>query len=485
MSTSDSVAPHLYAEPFETSRAERQADPDKLLDGFLCACEIAADLLVCISGMVSAFWLQHYFHLGGESPVRVQQSAALFLSVAFFTVFFLYRDGMYRGGGLLQIRTTENVLRASVQAMLIMFVFACLFGLQSATGTLLIAIALVPVLLIMGKYVFMLSTRHLRRQNNVVLYGVGDAVKRILSALSHIHDPSLNPVLIIDDDRPHAGESISQIRHWQDRLVQTRRGPISAALLHSCQCNTLVVALPNSTPDKVHAAIQAANQAGANVAFLYGTELGRQPFTKTVNLDGLSLVPLYKPGTNRCSAVVKRAFDLAGASLSLLLLSPLQILIVILVKLDSPGPAIFCQERVGYRGKHFKMYKFRSMHTNATVYDVSPVTSDDPRITRIGRLLRKTSLDELPQLVNVLLGHMSLVGPRPEMPFITHSYTAEQRLRLQVIPGITGLWQLSAARAFPIHENIQHDFYYIRNRTFFMDIAILIHTLFFALNNGI
>jgi lipopolysaccharide/colanic/teichoic acid biosynthesis glycosyltransferase len=94
-------------------------------------------------------------------------------------------------------------------------------------------------------------------------------------------------------------------------------------------------------------------------------------------------------------------------------------------------------------------------------------------------------MDELPQLMNVLLGNMSLVGPRPEMPFLVHRYNSQHRQRLQVIPGITGLWQLSADRGFPIHENIHHDLYYIRNRSFFMDLAILIRTLFLAMHRGI
>ncbi len=131
------------------------------------------------------------------------------------------------------------------------------------------------------------------------------------------------------------------------------------------------------------------------------------------------------------------------------------------------------------------MYKFRSMHTGASRYDFSPTVSSDPRITTLGRFLRKISLDELPQLINVLLGNMSLVGPRPEMPFIVDHYNAEQRQRLQVSPGLTGLWQLSSDRAFPIHQNIHYDLYYIRNRTFLMDIAILVHTLFFAMRGGI
>jgi lipopolysaccharide/colanic/teichoic acid biosynthesis glycosyltransferase len=125
------------------------------------------------------------------------------------------------------------------------------------------------------------------------------------------------------------------------------------------------------------------------------------------------------------------------------------------------------------------------MYIDAARYDLSPTTSSDPRITRLGRVIRKISLDELPQLINVFLGNMSLVGPRPEMPFIVEHYNSQQQQRLQVSPGITGLWQLSADRAFPIHQNIHYDLYYIRNRTFFMDLAILIHTLFFAMRGGI
>jgi lipopolysaccharide/colanic/teichoic acid biosynthesis glycosyltransferase len=121
------------------------------------------------------------------------------------------------------------------------------------------------------------------------------------------------------------------------------------------------------------------------------------------------------------------------------------------------------------------------MYVDAPQYDYSPIQPVDPRITRIGRFLRRTSLDELAQLVNVLKGEMSLVGPRPEMPFIVQQYTAQQRQRLQVAPGITGLWQLSADRAYLIHENIHYDLYYIRHRSFFMDFAILLHTVVFAM----
>ncbi len=187
----------------------------------------------------------------------------------------------------------------------------------------------------------------------------------------------------------------------------------------------------------------------------------------------------------RSYAFSKRLLDLVVSSLLLLLLSPLLLLIALLIRISSPGPALFVQRRAGRSGTLFNMYKFRSMSCTAQRYAYSPKTSTDPRITRLGRFLRQTSLDELPQLLNVFLGEMSLVGPRPEMPFIVHRYSARQRKRLQVIPGITGLWQLSPDRAFPIHENLHHDLFYIRHRTLSIDLTILIHTLIFAMRGGV
>ena len=152
-----------------------------------------------------------------------------------------------------------------------------------------------------------------------------------------------------------------------------------------------------------------------------------------------------------------------------------------LIRLDSKGPALFRQERVGLNGRRFRMFKFRTMYADAPAYAYSPKESDDLRITRLGRFLRRTSLDELPQLLNVLLGNMSLVGPRPEMPFIVETYTERHSQRLQVKPGITGLWQLSGDRNYLIHENVEYDLYYIQHRNFFMDLAILLHTSIFAM----
>ncbi len=174
---------------------------------------------------------------------------------------------------------------------------------------------------------------------------------------------------------------------------------------------------------------------------------------------------------------LKRALDLVVASLVGLAASPLLLLVAGLIKLDSLGPVFVRQRRIGRDGLPFYMWKFRSMHQGVARYERSPVSTSDIRLTRVGRILRRLSIDEIPQLLNVIQGDMSLVGPRPEMPFIVEQYRNYERLRLNAIPGITGLWQISPARAIPIHHNVELDLYYIQHRNLFLDVAILLRTV--------
>jgi len=155
-------------------------------------------------------------------------------------------------------------------------------------------------------------------------------------------------------------------------------------------------------------------------------------------------------------------------------------ILAIVIKLESKGPVFFRQTRIGQHGRPFEILKFRSMKVDAPKYARSPDEHNDPRITRLGRFMRKTSFDEVPQLINVLKGDMSMVGPRPEMPFITAEYGPLESTRLTVPQGITGLWQLSADRRYAIHQSLEYDLYYIQNRTLLMDMAILLHTLVYA-----
>lgn len=180
--------------------------------------------------------------------------------------------------------------------------------------------------------------------------------------------------------------------------------------------------------------------------------------------------------SRRFYAFVTRLLDLAVSGFSLIIFSPFFLLLILLIRLDSPGKAVFTQQRVGWKGKMFKMYKFRSMHTNVKSQDFAPSRADDPRITRIGKFLRRTSLDELPQFWNVLKGDMSLVGPRPEMKFIVDTYTDIQRARLLVKPGLTGLWQIYGRKDLPLHENVEFDLYYILHRSPWMDFVTILKT---------
>lgn len=175
--------------------------------------------------------------------------------------------------------------------------------------------------------------------------------------------------------------------------------------------------------------------------------------------------------------LAKRFCDIAGSLLLLVVLLPLFLLIAILIKLDSSGPVFFRHYRIGKNGIPFMLWKFRSMRVEVPKYEVSPRSAVDVRLTRVGRLIRRMSVDEMPQLMNVLKGDMSLVGPRPEMPFIVARYHPVACGRLAVRPGITGLWQISPARAFPIHDNLQYDLHYIRNQNLLLDCAIIVRTI--------
>ena len=179
--------------------------------------------------------------------------------------------------------------------------------------------------------------------------------------------------------------------------------------------------------------------------------------------------------------IKKRFFDLIVSSLVIIfILSWLVPILALLIKLESRGPIFFTQKRSGKDGKPFNCFKFRSMRVNADA-DNQQATKNDRRITRIGKFIRKTSLDELPQFFNVLMSDMSIVGPRPEMPFIVNTYTEEQRQRLSVKPGITGVWQISAVRGEPIHANMEYDLFYIEHRSMLLDHIIAVKTVLTAI----
>ena len=172
----------------------------------------------------------------------------------------------------------------------------------------------------------------------------------------------------------------------------------------------------------------------------------------------------------------KYLLDFVASFFLILIFAPLMILIAIFIKLSSRGPIFFSHKRVGLNNKLFVIHKFRSLHIDTPSYSEKPDSTEDVRITPIGKWIRKTSLDELPQLFNVIKGEMSLVGPRPEMPFLAEDYEPWENQRHLVRPGMTGMWQLSLRRKGSIREGIPVDLAYIENLSFWNDFKILLRT---------
>lgn len=182
----------------------------------------------------------------------------------------------------------------------------------------------------------------------------------------------------------------------------------------------------------------------------------------------------------RAGLILKRFFDTVGAALLLLLLSPLLLPVALLIRFGSAGPALFKQPRLGYRGRVFSIYKFRTMVDGAEKLGSGVFTSrGDPRITRMGQLLRRTSVDELPQLLNIIRGEMSFVGPRPPVPYhpyVYDAYSAEQKLRFSVRPGITGYAQVAGRNQLTWDERIRYDVSYVKTWSLGLDLEILART---------
>jgi exopolysaccharide biosynthesis polyprenyl glycosylphosphotransferase len=222
--------------------------------------------------------------------------------------------------------------------------------------------------------------------------------------------------------------------------------------------------------------------------------------TEIDQIGALPMIRLFREPLSSSARILKRTFDLIFAALAILLLLPLWLLIALLIKLDSRGRVFYTQERVGMDGRLFLLYKFRTMQANADAElhreyqrafiagraeanlgnETKPTYKllADPRITRIGKILRRTSLDEVPQLLNVMSGDMSLVGPRPPIPYEVEAYELWHRKRLDMKPGLTGLWQVSGRNRLPFEEMVRLDLFYIENWSLLLDLKIILRTGF-------
>lgn len=255
-------------------------------------------------------------------------------------------------------------------------------------------------------------------------------------------------------------------------------------ILPENRLDEIAITLGLSEYARLEEIVNLCEKSGVHTKFIpdYNQIIPTKPYTE--DILGLPVINIrHVPLTNTFYAAMKRVMDIAGAICAIILFSPIMMFSVIMIKLTSPGPLIFKQERVGLHNHTFMMYKFRSMDVQPPEKEKTKWTvKDDPRVTNFGKFMRKTSIDELPQLFNVLKGEMSLVGPRPERPFFVEKFKEEiprYMIKHQVRPGLTGWAQVNGYRGnTSIRKRIEYDLYYIENWTLGLDVKILFLTIF-------
>jgi exopolysaccharide biosynthesis polyprenyl glycosylphosphotransferase len=322
------------------------------------------------------------------------------------------------------------------------------------------------------------SERDEQRMRRVLIVGAGTLGRQVHDHIRRSAPDNLRLIGFLDDG-PHAGADGINILGTTGDLPD---------LVTGRNITDLVIALPHSAYQHMADVVQLAEPLAVRVwvalrffdLTLYNT--GIEDFS------GLPMIDLRAPALSEYQLLIKRAFDLSLTVVGMVVALPLMGLLALLILILDGPPVIFRQARAGENGRSFVIYKFRSMVPGAEAVrepvaaprvdgDLQNKSPDDPRVTPIGRFLRRTSLDELPQLFNVLRGEMSLVGPRPEMPFLVETYQPWQRKRFSVPPGLTGWWQINGRSDRPMHLNTEDDLYYINNYSIWLDIEILVRTL--------
>ena len=254
-----------------------------------------------------------------------------------------------------------------------------------------------------------------------------------------------------------------------------------------CDVHRIVIAPHGPRSDRMMEAVRAAKAMGVEVSVLPRMLEVVGSSARFDELDGLTVMGVPRFGLSRSSRIVKRGLDLAGATIALLVLAPSMLALAAAIKITSAGPVLFRQRRIGRDGRAFEILKFRSMvagaeHQRSGLLALNESDglfkiADDPRITRLGRFLRRTALDELPQLVNVLRGEMSLVGPRPLVPDEDERIEGTHRRRLHLKPGMTGQWQVYGSARIPLREMVTIDYLYVANWSVWGDVKILCRTM--------
>lgn len=319
--------------------------------------------------------------------------------------------------------------------------------------------------------------RYINTQRNVLIIGVSESAHQLGTMIAANRDVGLNFVGYVrafDDEQVPADDVVlGGIDDLPTIVREHHIGEIVVALQWFDQRASELVSRMMRLLEHHRVNIRIAPDY-SELAYFHATP---------EDFNGVTLVGLRETVLSPAERIAKRLFDIVFSSAVLLVTWPIFLIVALAIRLDSPGPVIFQQLRIGQHGRRFTIYKFRSMYTNAdrvisaeeaARFEKRP---GDPRITRVGAFLRRTSLDELPQFINVLKGEMSVVGPRPEVTWLADEYEWWQRKRFEVPQGITGWWQVHGRADKPMRFHIEEDLYYVRNYSIWLDLQIILRTI--------
>ncbi len=428
------------------------------------------DALCCVAAVHAAYFTR--LHIGPPllAPLRhplIVYARALpaILAIWLLTAYYsrLYRPPLATLGGQI-----GRIIRGTALATLFLAAASFLSHFDYSRAMLLMFWAYLTIFVSLARGALAAVLRHsLARARPVraVIVGTGDLARLVAEKLARAPAPGYECLGFVAADGDASGDVLGRLDDLPD-------------LVQAYEIEEVFVAVPGLDADRIMPVIDRCDDLPVTFYLVAGP---LQAIAGVANLADLSELPVIElPGRSQPGLgyrIAKRIMDLVIASALLVLLAPLMLVIAWLIRRQTGASALFVQERIGYRGRPFKMYKFRTMRPDTDPYAEAPRSLDDPRITPIGRWLRRYSLDELPQLINVLKGDMSLVGPRPEMPFLVERYKPWQRRRLEAKPGMTGLWQIMGRKDLPLVENIEYDFYYLRHQSLLLDIEILLRTI--------
>ncbi|MEE5989371.1 MAG: undecaprenyl-phosphate glucose phosphotransferase [Lachnospiraceae bacterium] len=378
-------------------------------------------------------------------------------------------------------RETANLIKANVIGLVILFSSIYVFKIKDVSRGMIMYFFFISLTIEMTERMLIRKAlRGIRRKGYntkyVLLVGYSRAAEKYIDRI--LENPQWGYVVCgILDDRIPAGTLYRGVK------VLGKLGNLEIVLPEN-KLDEIGVTLALQDYGMLEEIVNICEKSGVHTKFIpdYNSVIPSSPYIE--DLTGLTVVNIrHVPLSNTGNALIKRMADVVGSLLLIILFSPLMIICALLIKITDRGPAIFTQERVGLHNRNFMMYKFRSMRLQVSDEELKGWTrKGDPRVTGIGRFIRRTSLDELPQLFNVLKGDMSLVGPRPERPQFVEKFKEDiprYMIKHQVRPGMTGWAQINGYRGdTSIRKRIEHDLYYIENWSIGFDIKILFLTLF-------